>query len=57
MQDFKRALDWTTLSKQKKKLQAKKEPNNFIFSIGFQMHRAGQRCFELLALIGSPQLL
>ena len=22
-----------------------------------QMHRAGQRCFELLALIGSPQLL
>ena len=20
------------------------------------MHRAGQRCFELLALIGSPQL-
>ena len=21
------------------------------------MHRAGQRCFELLALIGSPQLL
>ena len=22
----------------------------------FIMHRAGQRCFELLALIGSPQL-
>ena len=22
-----------------------------------KMHRAGQRCFELLALIGSPQLL
>ena len=22
----------------------------------FNMHRAGQRCFELLALIGSPQL-
>ena len=21
------------------------------------MHRAGQRCFELLAIIGSPQLL
>ena len=21
------------------------------------IHRAGQRCFELLALIGSPQLL
>ena len=21
------------------------------------MHRAGQRCFELLAFIGSPQLL
>ena len=24
---------------------------------GFKMHRAGQRCFELLALIGNPQLL
>ena len=24
---------------------------------GYNMHRAGQRCFKLLALIGSPQLL
>ena len=24
---------------------------------GHNMHRAGQRCFEILALIGSPQLL
>ena len=31
--------------------RASEEPTNMIF-----LHRAGQRCFELLALIGSPQL-
>ena len=29
----------------------------FTYQYGIDMHRAGQRCFELLALIGSPQLL
>ena len=31
--------------------------NNANMFSSHKMHRAGQRCFELLALIGSPQLL